>query len=340
MKRGSRRGFFKAMAAIGSTTVLPARPEASPGDSPKYGRLPREVWIAAVAQQGLQADTVDGMIDLVFGRMAKFESYEPDIVCLPEAFPLAWVRNRPAPTDIAEVPPGPITGRFAEYARSHGCYVVCPTYTRENGKVFNAAVLIDRKGKIAGEYRKIRPTAGEVAGGIAPGPLDPPVFDTDFGRIGMQICFDIEWTDAWRRLGEKGAEIVFWPSAFAGGKALNARAFTYRYAVISSTRKDTSKICDIDGAELARTGRWNKWACAPVNLEKAFLHTWPFVMRFEEIHRKYGSKVRITNHHEEEWSIIESRSPDIRVADILKEFDMKTMTEHLREAEAAQDRAR
>ena len=180
MKRGSRRGFFKAMAAIGSTTVLPARPEASPGDSPKYGRLPREVWIAAVAQQGLQADTVDGMIDLVFGRMAKFESYEPDIVCLPEAFPLAWVRNRPAPTDIAEVPPGPITGRFAEYARSHGCYVVCPTYTRENGKVFNAAVLIDRKGKIAGEYRKIRPTAGEVAGGIAPGPLDPPVFDTDF----------------------------------------------------------------------------------------------------------------------------------------------------------------
>ena len=39
---------------------------------------------------------------------------------------------------------------------------------------------------------------------------------------------------------------------------------------------------------------------APVNLEKAFLHTWPYVHRFDEIQAKYGRKIRIRNFAEEE----------------------------------------
>ena len=67
-----------------------------------------------------------------------------------------------------------------------------------------------------GEYRKIHPTIGEMNSGVMPGPLNPPVFQTDFGAVGAQICFDIEWPDGWRKLREAGAEMVFWPSAFAG----------------------------------------------------------------------------------------------------------------------------
>lgn len=62
--------------------------------------------------------------------------------------------------------------------------------------------------------------------------------------------------------------------------------------------------------------------CAPVNLEKAFLHTWPHVRRFGEIQAKYDRKVRIHNFAEEEWSIIESRSPEVKIADHLWEFEL------------------
>ena len=75
-------------------------------------------------------------------------------------------------------------------------------------------------------------------------------------------------------------------------------------------------------------------------MEKAFLHTWPFVNRFDEIRKKYGRKVRITTFHEEEWSIIESLSPEIMVTDILKEFDLKTYNQLTHEAELAQEKAR
>lgn len=58
------------------------------------------------------------------------------------------------------------------------------------------------------------------AGGLTRGPIDPPVFNTDFGVIGMRICFDFQFFDGFKRLGQKGAEIVFWPSAYCGGREL------------------------------------------------------------------------------------------------------------------------
>jgi len=54
-------------------------------------------------------------------------------------------------------------------------------------------VLIDRQGKVAGEYRKMRPAESEMKMGVKPGQSNPPVFQTDFGKIGIQICFDIKY---------------------------------------------------------------------------------------------------------------------------------------------------
>ena len=273
--------------------------------------------------------------------MEEVVSYQPDIICLPEAFPFADLSTGRTPlSEAAEVPIGEISGPFAEFARKHGCYVVCPIYTKENGRYYNAAVFIDKQGKLLGEYRKIHPTIGEIDNGITPGPVQPPVFKTDFGIVGAQICFDIEWYDGWQNLRKAGAEVVFWASAFAGGSAVNTKAWQNKYVVVSSTRKDTSKICDISGREIAGTGRWNDWVCAPVNLEKAFLHTWPFCQRFQEVQAKYGRKIRIENFHEEEWTIIESRSPDVKVADVLREFDFQTYEEMIQAADERQKKAR
>ncbi len=119
---------------------------------------------------------------------------------------------------------------------------------------------------------------------------------------------------------------------------VNTHAWQNKYCVVSSTRKGTTKICDIDGQAVACSGQYATWVCAPVNLEKAFLHSWPFCKRFPEIHAKYGRKVSIRTLHEEEWTIIESLSPDVRVADILKEFDLQTHEQHVGEADIAQRR--
>lgn len=318
-----------------TTTAAPSATRMRP--RPREKRLPKEVWVATISQNGMQARGYEEMTKKMLGRMQELVTYEPDIICLPEVFPFANLSSgRPPVSRVAEVPIGDISQPFAEFAREHNCYIVCPIYTKENGHYYNSAVFIDRKGKLLGEYQKIHPTVGEMNNGVTPGPLMSPVFKTDFGIIGAQICFDIEWNDGWQNLRKAGAEIVFWPSAFAGGMAVNAKAWQNKFVVVSSTRKDTSKICDISGEVVASTGRWNDWVCAPVNLEKAFLHTWPICRRFNEIHSKYGRKVRIQTFHEEEWTIIESRSPDVKIADILKEYEFQTYEDFIQAAETVQ----
>lgn len=338
----TRRHFVQATSAglgIGVVTAPLSLASAQPAANPvrRGARLPREVWIASVSQNGLNDSTVEGMTRQVLARMAEVVPFEPDIICLPEAFPFVNLSSgRPPVADTSEEPIGRFSKPFADFAAKHKCHVVCPIYTVENGRCYNAAVFIDRNGQYVGQYRKMHPTVGEIEGGVMPGSPQPPVFKTDIGVLGAQICFDIEWYDGWRRLREAGAEIVFWPSAFGGGSMVNTHAWQNKFCVVSSTRKGTTQICDIDGQAVARTGQYATWVCAPVNLEKAFLHSWPFCRRFREIEAKYGRKVRIRTFHEEEWTIIESLDADVRVAEILKEFELQTHEEHIREADRAQ----
>jgi predicted amidohydrolase len=317
------------LTALGAETIF----GQVSGLNQSQDRLPREVWIATVSQNGLSAETSEKMAQSILAILEKSIPYRPDVICMPEVFLTTNVRERKSLPEAADMSVE-LLKEFMTFARTNRCYLICPVYTRENGKIYNAAVLIDRQGNRIGEYRKMYLPDDEVAMGLTAGPLQPPVFKTDFGIIGVQICYDINWSEAWASLRRQGAEIIFWPSAFGAGQALNAKAWQHKVVVVSSTNKDTSKICDITGETVAHTGVWDRnLICAPVNLEKAFLHSWPFVQRFDEIRAKYGRKVRIVNYHEEEWSIIESLSPDVRVKDILTEFELRTYEQLIHDSE-------
>ncbi len=308
-----------------------------PTPTPRPRRLPREIWVATISQNNLTADNPDAMIRRMLALMEETLVYDPDIICLPEVFHVANQPGaRPSLTKSAESPVGDISAPFSKFAKAHNCYVVCPIYTVHEGRYYNAAVFLDRAGGVLGEYRKMHPTIGEIEQGIVPGPLDPPVFQTDFGRVGAQICFDIEWTDGWQALARKGAEIVFWPSAFSGGAMVNHAACRHMYCVVSSTRKGASKICDLAGVETAKTGHFAQWTCGPINLEKTVLHTWPYCQRFKDIQARYGRKVRLTTFHDEEWTLLESVAPDVNIQDLLNEFDLKTHRDHIQAADTVQ----
>ena len=339
MDKTSRREFVRnvSLGAVGTGLAGMAR-----AASPKNPEKGREVWIAALTQHQIRGNTYKDNLAAAIRQMENAVPFGPDVFCLPEFFHVAGLKGGSPPLDtVSEDGTGNIIGPFQEFARKHQCYIVCPIYTVQQGRYYNAAVLIGRNGEYIGEYRKARLPVDEMKMGLTPGPLDPPVFELDFGVVGIQICYDIEWDIGWRTLNKKGAEIVFWPSAFAGGKKVNTKAWENQYCVVSSTLKGTTKICDITGEEVVSSGIWKPWGvCAPVNLEKAFLHSWPYSQTFPEIEKKYGRKVRCYSLYEEEFSIIESLSPDVKVADVMREFGLKTYREHLKEAEDLQERKR
>jgi len=314
-------GGHQVIAATGKTGV-------------ETNKLPREVWVASVTSEGLEPESYQHNIDLLLNRMGEVAPFHPDIVCLTEVAPFMKLPKRPPLKDVAEEKTGPITSRFAEYARKNNCYVIIPLYTKEDGRYYNAAVLLDRKGNYVGEYRKMYLTTGEMKGGKTPGPTDPPVFKTDFGTIGIQICFDMQFFEGFRKLGEKGAEIVFWPSAYQGGKAINAMAWMNRYVIVSCSRDDPAKICDIDGSDIATSSyRFRHWICEPINLERTMVKYWPNGKKFEAMIKKYERKVKVKVINEEGWAIIESRSPEIKVDELLNEFGIDRFNERNEAAE-------
>ncbi len=311
-------------------------------DIDKTHSLPREVWVASICQARLKARDYQEMIEKVLARMREVTPMQPDIICLPEAFPFVGLeKGRPPLSEVAEEPIGPISQPFADFAREYNCYVICPIYTVEDGKYYNSAVVIDRQGQYVGQYRKINPTDGELDKGIIPGPLQPPVFKTDFGTIGMQICFDANWHENWKRLREAGAEIVFWPSAFAGGEMLNGLAWINKYYVVSSTRfEHPTKIVDVLGNDVIVTGRASEWVCAPINLDIAVIQSVVEIRKLEKIMAKYGRKFLIRIKHVEAWASIEGRSSDISVPEALEEFGIRTSNEMLAQCTQRQDAIR
>ena len=339
-KNESRRRFIKKSAiGLGATAMLGTQVNSFAQDkgTTQNKRLPREVWIATVSQEKLHANNSKEMISKILNIMEEIAPTKPDIICTPEIFPFVGISKKVSLKDAAEKPIGDTIKPFAEFAKKHNCYIICSTYTKDAGKYYNSAVLLDRKGKLVGEYRKMFPTSGEIEMGLSPGPHDPPVFETDFGNIGIQICYDINWVDGWNALKRKGAEIVFWPSAYGGGEKLNSYANIFNYHVVSSTRKNISKIIDVTGENIAVTGYWERnWICTPINLEKAIINVWPSSTEYKKILRKYGRDVKITTLHDDGISILESLSADLKVSDILKEFDINTVKQNMNSAEKAQ----
>lgn len=115
---------------------------------------------------------------------------------------------------LAEPVPGPTTDAYAAIAREYQMYVVAGVMERDGDTIYNTAVLIDREGEIAGRYRKTHLPNIE-RGGVTPGD-GFPVFETDFGRVGMLICYDWIFPEAMACIACQGADLVCVPTMAYG----------------------------------------------------------------------------------------------------------------------------
>lgn len=83
-------------------------------------------------------------------------------------------------------------------------------YEIEGDRIFNTSYILDRNGNEIGRYRKVQITRGEEINGISKGD-DFPVFDLDFGKVGIMICFDNYYQESARILALNGAEMILYP---------------------------------------------------------------------------------------------------------------------------------
>ena len=215
-----------------------------------------------------------------------------DIVCLPEAITMASTGKTPYET--AEPIPGPTTDFLASVAKKNNLYIVAGLYERSGPVIYNTAILLDRKGKLAGKYHKVSLPREEVDEAVTPGD-SLNVFDTDFGRIGMMVCWDVFFPEPARVLALKGAEIIVMPIWGGNLTLAKARAIENQLYLVTScynTKTIKTAVFDRDGTILAEANNDNPVIVVQVDLNERKL--WPWLGDFRNrIHREMPSKKAI-----------------------------------------------
>jgi predicted amidohydrolase len=233
---------------------------------------PRRVTLAAVNHRprGTTSpqDSRERFVRLVEEAAAK----GADIVCLPEGITAAG--NGLAYAQAAESVPGPSTVFLGELARRLHVFIVAGIYERAGARIYNTAVLVARDGSLAGRYRKMSLPDEEIEGGITPG-SETPVFDTDFGRVGLMICWDSSYPEVAHALAERGAEVILMPIAGGVEALVQARAIENQVYVVASGYDYRTGIFDRKGERIADAKADPEVVLATVDLAAPVL--WPWV---------------------------------------------------------------
>jgi len=153
--------------------------------------------------------TVEKNIALMSEMIDKAGNAGCTIICLPEGWPTCNTGLGMQKTESNTLE-GNASVMMAEKAKEYGMYIVSGLYSWKGDTLKNVAVLYGRTGKIEGIYEKVQLPDSETEAGAVPGNTFP-VFTTDFGKIGILICWDSFFPEVARILAVKGAEILFCP---------------------------------------------------------------------------------------------------------------------------------
>lgn len=178
-----------------------------------------KIKIVAI-QMSTVADKMEN-VRTVKAYLEKIKDENPDFVILPEMFCCPYqTENFPI---YAEKEGGPVWQQLSGYAKQYGIYLIGGSMPEKDaeGNVYNTSYIFDREGKQIGKHRKVHLFDIDVKGGqtfkesdtLTAGDSDT-VFDTEFGKIGVMLCFDIRFPELSRMMVNDGAKVIFVPAAF------------------------------------------------------------------------------------------------------------------------------
>lgn len=304
-------------------------------------RAPRKVIVGTVMQSfwgeypGLQKrlEQLEEIVDRMAEQSQTKYGRGLDLAILPEVAVNGEISGDIVTSSVAFE--GPVREAFARTAQKHHCYIVVPMYLLENverKKCSNVAILVGRKGEIVGTYRKLHlavPAGSDsMEGGMTPG-KEAPVFDCDFGKLGVQICFDMEFDSGWEQLARQGAELVAWPTQSPQTAHPAFRAMQHRYYIVSSTWRNNASIFEPTGKITAQIRPPDQVLAQEIDLSYAILPWSSKLQNGDAIRKKYGDKVGFRYYEDEDCGIFWSNDAGTTIGQMVRSIGVAESEDEL-----------
>ncbi|MDQ7844261.1 MAG: carbon-nitrogen hydrolase family protein [Armatimonadota bacterium] len=209
--------------------------------------------------------------------------------------------------DLAEPIPGPTTQRLEEIARRQGTYVVIGVVERDGNTCYNASVLISPRQGLLGRYRKVHLFSAEKKV-FAPGE-EPAIFDTEFGRIALTICYDLVFPEYIRSLVLRGATLILNSTDWITDDWQSKRGWSGD--VVSALAATRALENTVHVAMADRTGIEGGWKCLGHSCVAA--PSGAYLARIEEGEGLAIATISLDSPEWERWRGIATYLPDRRV---------------------------
>jgi len=331
-----RRTFLGTLSSLAAVDAVPML--AADGDGKvrtTSNTPPRKVIVGTVMQSfweeypGLhkRLDQLAGIVDQMAAQASQAYGRALDLAILPETA----ISGEGAAHAVSFE--GEVKDVFTRKAREHSCYIVVPTYlldSQDTKRRSNAAILVGRKGEVVGTYRKVHLVVslerGTMEGGATPGDA-LPVFECDFGKLGIQICYDMEFAEGWAELARRGAELIAWPTQSPQTSQPAFRAREGRCYIVSSTWRHNASIFEPTGKIAAQIKPPQSILVHELDLSYALL-PWSSRLRNGEALRKtYGDKVGFHYYEDEDCGIFWSNDPKMPIGEMVRSLGVLELEE-------------
>jgi len=237
----------------------------------------------AIFQGPEQAKTPQQALDLLAHMAADAVGRGARLLICPEMYLTGYNIGPDAARRLAEPADGSSTQAVMRLAREAGIAILYGYPERgAGGRVYNTAQLVDRTGRIVGAYRKTH-LFGEIdRSAFAPGSVLPEIVEIEGLKIGILICYDVEFPENVRALALKGADLIAVPTALmqpfdiVARTIVPARAYENQVFLAYADRcgmEGALSYCGLscviapDGSDLARAGRSEALIVADLDLD-------------------------------------------------------------------------
>jgi predicted amidohydrolase len=241
----------------------------------------------AIAQLSTSVDKTANL-EKAIQYIAKAKSFGADFVIIPEFYmALATPKSGVLPVDAAEPLDGPFVTALKEAARANEIYVICGLYETkldDQKRAYNTTVFIDRSGQLVHSYRKTHlydAFSYHESDTIIPGDNQYKIVETEFGKIGLMVCYELRFPEIARQFALQGADILFVPAGWVAGsmkedhwqtliraRAIENTMFVCGANLVGDIFSGRSIIVDPMGVILASAGEEETLIVSDIDLDR------------------------------------------------------------------------